>query len=142
MTPLFRWFRNAYEKLFGKFFEGPQPPARLGEIVIVFANKYPAATRDDWVRFATEHANECYRSGWVRGYERGERDPDERDIIAQARPEVLADALEHDWRWSPEVVLNEPERVPKESAQTEAEEVEELMRELRDEQRKRQGRID
>ncbi len=121
------------EKLFDRFYEGPEPPDRLGDMVIAFANMYPSATRLDWVQFASEHARECYRSGYLRGFEYAEREPDEPEVD----PDELMDALEgrawrdnpvgpdlsppdpNDWEWYPggiilegdqhEVVGDEPE---------------------------------
>lgn len=117
MTRFSRFFRRMFEKWVGAFYEGPEPPDRLGDMVIVFANLHPRATRAQWAKFATEHARECYRSGWVRGMENSERDEREPEI----EPEVMADAMDggawrerpagprmeappdDDWRW-----MNEP----------------------------------
>lgn len=137
MTPVVRWFRNLREKLFGKFYEGPEPPERIGEIVIVYANTFPAATRADWVRFAADHAREAYRAGYVRGVEYIERDPEERVILTQLDPDVVADALSPDWRWSPEVELQgDSDFVPRESANTEAQDIEDLLREMKQDERR------
>lgn len=129
MTPLVRWFRNLREKLFGSFFEGPAPPDRLAQMAIVFANTNPTATRAEWLRFCIEHARESYRAGWVRGYEYTERDPDERAIISQVDPDVVATAMDPDWQWSPEVTLTEePTEVIREEQLTEREEMERLFK--------------
>ena len=133
MTPLVRWFRNIRERIFGSFYDGPEPPDRLAQMVIAFALTNPQATRFDWTRFAIEHARECYRAGYTRGYEYIERDPDERAILTQLDPDALADALDPDWRWSPELDLN---GIPKEPVNefvfSEREEMERLMKQVRE----------
>jgi hypothetical protein len=133
-TPVVRWFRNIREKLLGKFYDGPEPPARIVEMVVVWANMNPTATRAEWVRFVSEHAKECYRAGWVRGYEYTERDPDERAIISQLDPELIATAMDPNWRWSPEVQLEEdPQTVVPEMQLNEREEMERLLRQTKKE---------
>lgn len=102
MTPLVRFLRRATEKLFGKWEEGPEPPQRLREIVVVFANMHPTATRQDWTTFAAEQVAEAYRCGYARGYEHAERDP------APFKPEDLADKMDPNWRWAPDVRLVDP----------------------------------
>ncbi len=133
MTPLVRWFRDVREKLFGRFYDGPQPPERLDKIVVVFSHLHQNATKRDWVEFAIAHARESYRSGWVRGFEHVERDPDERAIIEHADPDVMADALDPDWRWSPEVELSgERLDVPvPEMAPSEREAMEQMIKEAK-----------
>jgi hypothetical protein len=116
-TPLVRFFRRMAEKLFGTWKEGIEPPDRLGDMVITFANMHPHATRQDWVVFATFHAREAYRSGYLRGVEYAEREDDEPGLD----PDVLMDAMNgpswrgrpvgpnleppaedlHDWEWYP-----------------------------------------
>lgn len=103
MTPFGKLARGLLERLAGTFYEGPTPPARLGEMVVAFANENPNATRRQWIEVATEHARECYRSGFVRGAEWAERDFKSR--MPSVRPEELADALDHDWRWRPGITL-------------------------------------
>ena len=111
MTPFKRWLKKAAEKYAASFYEGPEPPQRLADMVTVFANMYPNATRAEWVSFASGHAQECYRSGFVRGYEAFERDDDPE--WRHFRPEELADQMDPNWRWQPmPVVLDLPfERV-------------------------------
>lgn len=103
MTPFKRLSGRILERLRGVYHEGFEAPERLGEMVVAFANEYPHATRADWVRFASDHAAECYRSGYTRGYERVERDFE--NAMPNNRPEDIADELDPDWRWSPEIVL-------------------------------------
>ena len=85
----------------GTYYEGVEPPARLGEMVIEFANTHPHATRAEWAAFAMGHSEECYRSGYVRGRESAERDYE----VPSVSPEEVADELDPDWRWSPGIVL-------------------------------------
>ncbi len=109
MTPLVRWLRKVGEKWINKFYEGPEPPDRLYELVIAFSNLHPEATRGDWIRFATGHAGECYRSGYTRGYEWAER---EESSDYYTTPETIADGLDPDWRWSPDITLqHDPDEV-------------------------------
>jgi hypothetical protein len=103
VTILSRLSRGIVERLRGIYYEGPEPPGRLAEMAVAFANQYPHATRGEWVRFCGEHAGECYRSGYVRGVERAERDY-ERSMPERA-PEDVADELDPDWRWSPDITL-------------------------------------
>lgn len=114
MTPVVRCIRNFFEKSFGKFYEGPECPERFSEVVVVFANENPYASRAEWMRFATEHAAVAYKSGYTRGFEWAERD-DEDPVVS---PEELADSLDPDWRWSPDITLmgdpdaEVPEEIP------------------------------
>lgn len=111
MTSVARWVRDWIEKRLTRFYEGPQPPERLDTMVDYFASTNPRATRDEWAEFAKAHARETYRSGYVRGIEYVERDPDEQRVLKDALddrvPGQLADALDSDWRWSPPVDPNE-----------------------------------
>ena len=111
MTPFVRWLRNAWQRSIGAFYEGPEAPDRLRAMVIVFANTFPNATRGEWVRFAVEHASECYRSGYMRGVEYAERDPE--GWMPGVPPESIADALDPDWRWSDPVdLIGSPDALP------------------------------
>ena len=103
MTPFGKLARGLLERLAGTFYEGPTPPARLGEMVVAFANENPNATRRQWIEVATEHARECYRSGFVRGTEWAERDFKSR--MPSVRPEEIMDFRDPDWRWRPGIVL-------------------------------------
>lgn len=93
------WIRTKAEKALDRFYEGPQPPERLIELVLAFVELYPNATRADWMRFAIEHGNECYRSGYQRGVEYVERAPE--TWRPDVPPEVVADMVDPDWRWRP-----------------------------------------
>lgn len=99
MTPFLRWLRRTRERLFGTWVEGPEPPDRLRTMVLLFANARPFATRQEWVDFAAHHAGECYRTGYLRGLERGERDEGAQPW-RESPPEQVADALMPGWRRS------------------------------------------
>lgn len=105
MTPIVKWVRDRVEKWLGSFYEGPDPPKRLGEQVVAFANLRPLATRGDWIDFATNLAEECYRAGYLRGVEYTERDPEEPGGIT---PEEIADQIDPDWRWRPMIEVEFP----------------------------------
>lgn len=93
MNKVKRYLRDALEKVLARFYEGPEPPERIGETVILFRVLNPGADAEAWARFAIMHAEDCYRAGFVRGVERTERNP-------EAMPAELADAMErarHDW---------------------------------------------
>jgi hypothetical protein len=107
MTPFAKWTRNLFERLSGKFYEGPECPERIAKMVIDFANVHPTATRGDWVAFATRLAAEAYTSGYVRGFERSERDDAAKTWLSTS-PEAMADRLDPDWRWSPDITLHGP----------------------------------
>ena len=72
-------------------------------MVVAFANDNPSATRREWVEFCQHHAGECYRSGYARGNERAERDF--WGSMPSVRPEDVADELDPDWRWCPDIRL-------------------------------------
>lgn len=97
MTPLMAWLKRTTEKAFGRYYEGPEPPARLGNMAEHFAATYPRATRGEWLTMARRLAAEAYREGYVRGYEKYERDPAERE---QHDPDELAEVMRHDWDWA------------------------------------------
>jgi hypothetical protein len=88
-----RFVRDALEKLLKRFHEGPEPPPRLRETVILWRVLNPEATIDAWEKFAISQAEDAYRCGFVRGLERNLRNP-------EAMPPEVADAIErarHDW---------------------------------------------
>src|SRR4051812_13529060 len=82
------------ERVRGVFYEGPKPPARLGQLVREFARLNQYATRAEWIAFAIEHGEECYQSGYTRGFEYKNRDKD------AAQPD-------YDWEWT-----EDPSAVP------------------------------
>jgi hypothetical protein len=72
-TPFTRLLRRIGQSIAGSFYEGEAPPARLTDLVSAFAATHPRATRQEWAVFAHRHAEEAYRQGWQRGWERAER---------------------------------------------------------------------
>jgi hypothetical protein len=73
MTAFNRLLRRIGQSIAGSYYEGEEPPARFADIVEAFALTKPAPTRAQWAEFARKHAEEAYRQGWVRGWERAER---------------------------------------------------------------------
>lgn len=97
MTRFQRLMRNLWERMRGRYYEGPDAPPRLGEAVKTFAAMHPRASRKQWIDFATHIASESYKSGYVRGLEWAERDLDRRDPGID--PELLAANERHDMSW-------------------------------------------
>lgn len=95
MTPFGKFLKNLAEKAVGRFYEGPEAPLRLRDMVTAFANDHPRATKGEWVEFAAKLAEEAYKSGYVRGFEYTERTFDWRDDVP---PEVLADWIDPSWK--------------------------------------------
>lgn len=86
-----------WERLRGRYYEGPTPPKRLSAAARTFAAVRPNASAAQWVEFVTDLAEESYRSGYVRGLEWCERDLERRDPVVD--PEVLAANERHDMSW-------------------------------------------
>jgi len=118
MTPAVRFFRNLWQRWRKAFYDGPETPKRLPDMVLAFTVAYPRATKAEWIGFARKLADESYRSGWTRGFEWAERDLDRRDPVVD--PEVLMENEGQDWEWYAlgeepepsdvdEVVTDEPE---------------------------------
>jgi hypothetical protein len=95
-TRLQQWIAKLAERVVGRYYEGPEPPVRLAEQVVMFAVANPHATREAWSLFATALAGGAYRSGYVRGFEWAERDLDKLDV---GDPAVLASNEAHDYEW-------------------------------------------
>lgn len=115
MTPFLKWAKKKVDQWFGRWSEGPDPPERLREMVVHFANHHPRATRAEWAEFAAALAGESWQAGWTRGFEHVERSPDWRPDVP---PEVLADWIHGDgsWRFQPGIVLEGPATVVPEDA--------------------------
>lgn len=129
MTPVGKWLRDRLERWLQRYHEGPEMPQRIADMAIAFAQLYPTATRAQWLAFSAELARESYRSGYVRGFEYVERDPEL--WMPKVPPEELADQIDPDWRWRPidmDRGIEEPEGVPRE----EADEVEETIRMIKE----------
>jgi hypothetical protein len=99
VTPLARLARNLVQRAANVFYEGPEPPARLEQMVVDFANGRRRATRREWSDMARKLAREAYKSGFVRGFEATIRD--DEIGLPKIPPELIADALDPDWRWAP-----------------------------------------
>lgn len=84
----------------------PKAPSRLREEVIAFANFQPKAMRREWVDFATEFAEECWKAGFVAG-----RDGSDEEAASDDLPEAIADMVDPTWRdrpWDPDAALIDP----------------------------------
>jgi hypothetical protein len=101
MNRVSRWFNDLYQRLRDRYYEGPNPPNRIVQIAELYADTHPRATRGDWIEFASNHAKEAYRAGWVRGFEWRER---------TMRGEIVREVDEADWEWESEVELTDLER--------------------------------
>lgn len=86
--------RTIAERILGRLYEGPDPPPRLRESVLLFRVMQPAANADDWESFAIANSEEAYRSGFVRGLEWYIR---ELDSLDPNDPERLADIARNEW---------------------------------------------
>lgn len=91
------WIRRTIERAFNRYAEGPDPPARYAQAVLAFATLNPSATQEDWIKFAADHAHECYRSGYLRGVEWKERTPERRDVAVGVA--LLEAESRHGWSW-------------------------------------------
>jgi len=112
MTAVKRWIVRLFERLTNRWYEGPNPPKRIEDFAQVFANEHPFATVQDWKRFSEGLAAEFYRSGFTRGWEWNERGSEPWPAVD---PDVIADHLFPDWRWSQPVrVTSDMATVPKE----------------------------
>jgi hypothetical protein len=116
MTPVAKFLRNVGEKLFGRFYDGPDAPEWILHLVDKFTQHYPKATRGEWALFSARIAAESYKAGYVRGFERSERDPEGMTSPA-VPPELLADLSDPDWRGRPvfgEELENPADYIPEE----------------------------
>lgn len=89
--------RNAFlhlvERVANRMYEGPAPPKRLKERVQLFQLFHPNATPAQWAQFAERIANNCYREGFVRGFEWEQRGWEGPGI----EPEQLAEMRANNW---------------------------------------------
>jgi len=86
--------RGMFERLLGHITDGPDPPPRLRETVIMFRVVHPCATPDEWEGFAVSQAEDAYRSGFIRGLEWSAHELDRMDPDDVER---LADLARNDW---------------------------------------------
>lgn len=94
MNAVARFVRDTLERLAGVFYEGPQPPPRLRDEVLVFRAMHPSASVADWVEFAMQHGEASYRAGFDRGIEWRERDIANKD---PHDPDRIADDEANGW---------------------------------------------
>lgn len=95
------FLRNVLERLMGRYYEGPAPPPRMFEEVLLFRRLHPDATADDWASFTTRLAEGAYRDGFIRCLERELRDPDTGTVDDELAERIahswsIADSYEHD----------------------------------------------
>jgi hypothetical protein len=100
VTPFVKWLQRFWEKTIGTWNEGPDAPPRIRDMAITFANEFPQATREEWVKFATDLASVWYRQGYIRGFQYVERLPIP-PYPGKLPPELVADQTDPDWRWRP-----------------------------------------
>jgi hypothetical protein len=84
------------ERLFGKWFEGPEMPTRLATVADDFARMVPNASSAEWVEVARSMARAAYHAGWQRGFEHAERR--EQHPWQVLPPERIADSTDPTWR--------------------------------------------
>jgi hypothetical protein len=94
MVPAKRMLRNMAQRIAKVFYEGPEPPKRIAVAVAEFVRASPHATQQEWSAFALHFAQECYRTGYVRGLEWSERDIERRDPAVD--PEAFVEAAQND----------------------------------------------
>lgn len=100
MTPGGRLLRNVVQRLANVFYEGPEPPSRLYQLCDDFMQSAPEASPTAWSLFAKALAREAYQSGYTRGWEASQRDPEQMPANGMP-PELIADAGGIDWRKNP-----------------------------------------
>ncbi len=104
MTPLKRWLRRTIERLLKRWYEGEEPPDRLGDMIVQWANENPNATRGEFLSMAIQITEESWMSGFSRGVEYVERDP---EFFEDRQPDTIADAFDPTWREeSPAITLD------------------------------------
>jgi hypothetical protein len=85
------------EHLCEQFYEGPIPPMRFAEEVVIFAKTYPNATVEQWAEFSVRQVQASYRAGYARGYEWQARDLDK---LPSFSPERVADEMANNPPWT------------------------------------------
>jgi hypothetical protein len=93
MTPFVAWLKRTRERWAGVYNEGPEPPQRLAQHVVIFAQAHPRATVAEWAAFASNHAAESYRAGYARGYEWSAREDMSAEKVTES--ERLAEEMRH-----------------------------------------------
>lgn len=90
-----RALRATLERIIGRYYEGPEPPPRLAEEVVLFRAYNPHASQDAWAEFALRFARNAYRDGFVRGLEWQQRGWLEQQAESE---EQRAERARHDWQ--------------------------------------------
>lgn len=78
------------------FYEGPEPPKRLRAMIEDFAVNNPHAVRAEWIEFCVNFAEECYRVGYMRGFEWRERQPEVANDVDAMNQEQES----YQWEWT------------------------------------------
>lgn len=86
--------RRWLERAAGRFYEGPEAPARYVEQAHAFALQSPPLC--EWERFAGELAEVAYREGYVRGVEHQVRTPGMIRMVGEAEARA-EEELRHGW---------------------------------------------
>ena len=85
------------EHLCQRYYEGPTPPMRFAEEVVVFAKIYPNATVEQWAEFTVRQVQASYRAGYARGYDWQARD---LDRLPSESPERTDDEARNNPPWT------------------------------------------
>lgn len=101
MGKIREWLRKLYDKLRGRFYEGPDPPERLRQAVNAYASM-GEHTMGDWIEFASRLAEESYRSGYLRGVEWHDRAAEHGDPTDKLEQLALQERG-HGWSWIDQV---------------------------------------
>lgn len=73
MRDLIRRCCLVLEHFVGRYYEGPDAPARLTDEAGTFAMLNPHASPEEWREFAEDLARSAWQQGYVRGVEHRER---------------------------------------------------------------------
>ena len=92
MTPFLSLLKRTSEKLWGRWYEGHEPPGRLEQQVAIWARAHPRATRVEWAAYALSLGHASWREAWERGFqwaEREEQKPDPGPVIEGFDPAAV-----------------------------------------------------
>lgn len=85
-----RWLRRQVERWLDRYYGGPEPPLLIAHEVALFAREHPAATVEQWMRFATSLGRSQYRLGYLQGLEWQQRDQNQLPPVPTASPQRTA----------------------------------------------------
>lgn len=94
MSRIRYWISRLLQKLAGIWYEGPEPPSRLGTSVEAFAFTHPVASREQWAAFAIQLAETAYQAGYQRGYEQRVE-----DVEVLAANGIVVPMTQHAVQW-------------------------------------------